>query len=990
MAPRLDTPLSRALLDSGSIEPSALEDAVQEQVIHGGALDTILLEKGIVEERTLAALLATAWQTEPVSLGEIERPAVEATRALPERMALAMRLCPFRLHAESGALHVLCAAPLDRALLDEVSALLSRALVPHVVPEVRLWEALQRAYGTVPDERFAALLTDLSVHAAARGDGPRPPSGPPSATSDGLSADPSDPGAATWDLVDALAHLAAQDSRDGIARVATSYARKFMPFAAMIGVRHVDERDHCVGWLRSGPAEGVQFHNKPFVIPPDCVLDTALASPSPSLGKPPITPGNAALFGWLGRRRPRTFLVLPILVTDKLVGALVADGGIRTREFGALSELVAFSARLGPAFEVLLRQRHRQHPSLFPQAATDVRVDDETTAAKPVEAKPVEAKPAPAKPAPAKPVEAKPAEARPAEHASSLLAPPAFADVASVPATPPLRRKTQPYFEAVSVPELEKEPASPDAEVTAPLPHLGATPQAAAPTARTGNQSVPAPPPLVPPPPTTPRPITLTAMPRVELTPPAPAPPAPPPAPPAPSALPSAPPLARPSAGPGQPRDGTSPFARNYVATRPVGARPPRPPPPVPVVEDLSGLARITPPAAFAEVADDEATDAWRGALQDTVERGHQGGTMSPEEKARIFLDDEGWEDVRYEAGEVETRSAAALTMPVLVELARAGELDVETTESLSTLRDQEPVVEKPPPSALSAVVEELVDQLEARDDAVVAEARRSLLERGAVVVPALAARFPGRLLVDPFDPGESVRTAAALGPLIDVLYGLGVAGLDAAIPHLDSRFPAHRYAAVLLFALTPDPRSIDLLRARLHDQEPRIRQLAADALAPFVAHGRFEAVLVHLRERLQSPLLDARRRAVQLLGTFRDVGAVPTLMALLDGRGTAELTEDAHQALRVITLQDFGVRARGWERWWQKAKKRSRVDWLIEGLSSEDRELRSLAHVELAALAGDDFGYRPDAPRRLRQKAVAQFEGWWSGEQQRVNPPAG
>lgn len=920
MAPRLDTPLSRALLDSGSLDPSALEDAVQEQVIHGGALDTILLEKGAVPERVLADLLAKAWQTEPVPLEELEAPAPEATRALPERMALTMRLCPFRLDgparsdAGGGALHVLCAAPLDRALLDEVSALLSHTLVAHVVPEVRLWQALQRAYGVAPDERFASLLTDLNVPAGARRDDSEAPS------AEGLNDLP-DPGAARWDLVEALAHLAAQDSRDGIASVATSYARRFMPFAAMIGMRRVEGRAQCVGWRRSGPAEGVQFQNKPFVIPDDCVLEAALESASPSLGKPPITPGNAALFGWLGRRRPRTFLVLPILVTGKTVGALVADGGIRARDFGSLSELVAFSARLGPAFESLLRQRHRQHPSLFPQAALEAGPGEGEASVESVAVEPGANEQGANEPAVAEPA------------------------VAEAPA-----------------------PAAAAADVTAPLPHFRPLPRSA--------DDVPAPPPLIPPPPTTPRPVTLTAMPRVELSPP----------PPVPAALPPSPVVVH-----ALPRDGTSPFARNYVHSRP--AEPPgRPPPMVAVVEDLSSLARFGAPVAFAEVSDDEATDAWRGALQDAVARGHQGGTVSPGEKARIFLDDEGWEEVRYDAGgEVEPRSAAALAMPVLVELARKGDLDEETAASLHTLNDGEPITEEEPPSPLESLVEELVDELEARDDAVVALARRRLLERGDVVVPALAARFPGRLLVDPFDPGESVRTAAGLGPLVDVLYAFGTAGLEAAIPHLDSRYPAHRYAAVLLFALTPDPRGIDLLRARLHDQEPRIRQLAADALAPFVAHGRFEAVLVHLRERLQSPLLDARRRAVQLLGTFRDVGAVPTLIAVLDNtRAGGELVEDAHQALRMITLQDFGARPRGWERWWQKAKKRSRVDWLIEGLSSEDRELRSLAHVELAALAGDDFGYRPDAARRLRQKAIDLFQAWWTEEQKRVQPRAG
>jgi hypothetical protein len=62
--------------------------------------------------------------------------------------------------------------------------------------------------------------------------------------------------------------------------------------------------------------------------------------------------------------------------------------------------------------------------------------------------------------------------------------------------------------------------------------------------------------------------------------------------------------------------------------------------------------------------------------------------------------------------------------------------------------------------------------------------------------------------------------------------------------------------------------------------------------LANRLTHPRFEVVLAHLRERVNSPLLDARRRAVQLLGAFRDVGSVPLLIGLLEAssRTTVEL----------------------------------------------------------------------------------------------------
>ena len=236
-----------------------------------------------------------------------------------------------------------------------------------------------------------------------------------------------------------------------------------------------------------------------------------------------------------------------------------------------------------------------------------------------------------------------------------------------------------------------------------------------------------------------------------------------------------------------------------------------------------------------------------------------------------------------------------------------------------------------------------------------------------------------------------NVRSADRTGPIVDVLARLGPDGLDAAIPHVDSRHPAHRFCAVLLFSLSPDPRAIDLLRSRLHDQEPRIRELAAEAMMPFLAHPRFESLLVHLRERTQTTKpwpSETRRRAVELLGQFRDVGAVPLLIGLLT-TADATLVEATRSALRGIALQDFGTRAKAWERWWSKAKKRSRLDWLIDALSSEELGLRQDAHRELASLAGDDFGYRPDADKRSRTRAIEVWQQWWNEERSRSPRPA-
>jgi hypothetical protein len=957
------------------VDRAALEEAVNQQVIHGGCLDTLLLEAGVVDEATLVRALAAASQTSPVEADRFAAPVDSAVQRLPRRMAVAMGLVPLFVD-DTSALHVGCGSPLDRDLIDEVADLLKTTVVPHVVPEARLRQGLHAAYGHPLEERFVALLRRLHSDVGVGPDtGPMPGGG---AGANGGANDP----IVNWDLSEALAHLAAEDSRDGIARVAVAFARRFLPFAAVFGVRD----GHAIGWLRQGPFEGVQFA-RPFPIPPQSFLGAALRAAAPALVSPDAIDENAAVFGWLGRRRPQTALVVPIVVARRPVGVLFGDGGVRHRDPRDVAELTAFAARLGAAFEALLRQRHRQHPSIFPQpavslppttiptsvaTATDTTATDTTATTLPPE-EVVTLPPITLPPITLPPIALPPIALPPT--------PPPDDDDDDLPAPPPLATLTM----ATLLNTLPTPLPTPLPTRLTPHPTWSADIDDIPHDAVSLDDDLPAPPPL----PAT-RPVSMsasrTSMPTI-----------------------------------GARLDGTSPFAHGY--------RPPAltMPPPftgmggplhehLPRVTDDEGTPSPDGPTEarpFYPLPEATAPEAWRGALHATVERGLQGGT--------VIDDDLDWEDVVYDPAHTRLERPVpppvapvlavdfpALSSSVLHDLydgdgnavgndsSDKDSSDQETRDADDsrgvedewepTAVDGQQLPSSPLPSMSHA---DLVEVLFDGDENLVERASRELVARGLAAVPALGERFPGRLRVDPFDPGENVRTADRLGPLIEVLARLGRDGLDAAVPHVDSRYPVHRFAAVLLFALSPDVRAVHLLRNRLHDAEPRIQRLATEALVPFLAHPRFEGLLVHLRERALATTrahpFEARRRAAELLGEFRDVGAVPLLMNLLS---LPELQEVARRALRAITLVDHGTRSRGWEKWWARGRKRSRIDWLIDGLGSEELELRSAAWRELAALVGDDFGYRPDADKRSRQRAIEVWQQWWQAEQQQHTHP--
>ena len=359
LSPRLDMRLCRLLLEEGLLRVETLEAAIQRQVSHGGGLDTLLLELGVLDEETLSGALCIAWDTTPAPRAFARRPAPNATALLPGRIASAAGICP--IFIDDDGLHIMLRGPIDTALLQEVRDITASDLVPHVVPEVRLHRALHVAYGTPLEERFASLAQQLDSESGFSSviREATPELGASSVLE--VEGNPTD----AWSLSQALSHLDSQVRRADVAQVVVAYARQFLPFAALFGIRG----DVAVGWARSGPSESVQFTRRLLPVPAGSLLERALKTPSPLVARPSSAEGDLAMLGWLGRRRPRGALLVPVVVAQRNVAVFYGDTGIRGAQPDQLNDLVAFSARIGPALESLLRNRHQQNASLLPHVA---------------------------------------------------------------------------------------------------------------------------------------------------------------------------------------------------------------------------------------------------------------------------------------------------------------------------------------------------------------------------------------------------------------------------------------------------------------------------------------------------------------------------------------------------------------------------------------------------------------------------------------------
>jgi hypothetical protein len=280
--------------------------------------------------------------------------------------------------------------------------------------------------------------------------------------------------------------------------------------------------------------------------------------------------------------------------------------------------------------------------------------------------------------------------------------------------------------------------------------------------------------------------------------------------------------------------------------------------------------------------------------------------------------------------------------------------------------------------ASIEEEIEGLLDHLTSTDAAMRRGARDALVAMGPFVLPRIIDRFPGHITIDPFSPATALPPFADCGELLAILERFGHEAHPFVLRRLDAPDAVQRFFATYFYAVVFAPESIPRLVPRLHDEEPRICMLAARTLFAYREVPEFQMVLDHLHGRLDATSVTARRHAAYLIGLFRDVTAVPRLIAVLDRKEKAIL-DAVEGALAEITKQRLGSSPKKWRAWWSKNQGRSRIGWLVDGLASKEAPLRKSAAEELRALTGLDLGYDDDAPKKQREDARQRWVKWWS-----------
>ncbi len=402
--------LSDLLVKEGVAQAELVEQALARQKEAGGTLDSALLEIGSVNEGRLLECLShaanlpaapeTAFQIDPRS-----------RRVFPSKVAERHVLAPFAL--EGRELCLVSAYPVDTALLEEISFMLSLHLKPHVGLEWRVRELIQRLYGTPLSPRLAEIAARFGNPGSpliesrpsepvaesrppepvveSRSDAAPPLRGPPTPPAapeqsfaffekDGSEPEPlvaalaqvleaseaaellsapaapplpePDLGPAPWSLSQARDAIAEAKTRDEVVRAALRYARVFFEYAALLAVtRKVVAGHDALG----APGARDRCRQVSLDVHGPAIVRTVVDTCGPHLGPISNDPGNSALLAGLGRQSPRTAFLYPVILRDRPVCVLYADNGEAPVSPRRLGDLLLLSGSLGAAFERIIR-----------------------------------------------------------------------------------------------------------------------------------------------------------------------------------------------------------------------------------------------------------------------------------------------------------------------------------------------------------------------------------------------------------------------------------------------------------------------------------------------------------------------------------------------------------------------------------------------------------------------------------------------------------
>ncbi len=263
--------------------------------------------------------------------------------------------------------------------------------------------------------------------------------------------------------------------------------------------------------------------------------------------------------------------------------------------------------------------------------------------------------------------------------------------------------------------------------------------------------------------------------------------------------------------------------------------------------------------------------------------------------------------------------------------------------------------------------------------------AETALVRAGKDALPALFEVFPGPLTEGVSADLLELPRAGECGPVLRVLARQRRVALQATLAELAGKERTRRFWAAHLLAELPYLESVPELVDALATPDLPLRRAALRALAA-VGTMNTAATVEALRPHLLPGVPGRQRRVVvEALAGMRAKPIVPILLELLRD-DDARVVRTANRGLVEATGRSFGSDLVAWEGWWAAHRGRSRIEWLMEAVASNESEARRrLVLAELVASSGIAWTTSGPLDGGALAELQAKLKAWWKEQSSSV-----
>lgn len=153
--------LASLLVRDQVVSVDQVQEAIQQQVMRGGNLDTVLLELGWLGENAISAYCAAVYGLVPATRNEVMHAPVDVVRGVPREFAVRHRLIP--LTRTEDAIVLAVDRPLSDAISREISFELGVDPTQRVACSVRIEAGLAKHYDIEMTSRMRKLAQALDA-----------------------------------------------------------------------------------------------------------------------------------------------------------------------------------------------------------------------------------------------------------------------------------------------------------------------------------------------------------------------------------------------------------------------------------------------------------------------------------------------------------------------------------------------------------------------------------------------------------------------------------------------------------------------------------------------------------------------------------------------------------------------------------------------------------------------------------------------------------